>query len=203
MRDDGDGALHVTQIDVGQGDAILVTFPNGRRLMVDAGGASPSGSFSTGDRVVGPMLRGRGVLDLDYVAVTHGDPDHIGGAGSLLRDFQPREIWWGVPVPNHAPTACLFAESARTRATWRWLQRGDRLEIGGVEIHVHHPPLPDWERQEVRNNDSLVLELRYGKLSVHPDRRHRSRGREGAHSDSPPPANCRPQSRAPRERDIN
>ncbi len=112
------------------------------------------------------MLRGRGVLDLDYVAVTHGDPDHIGGAGSLLRDFQPREIWWGVPVPNHAPTGVLFAESARTRATWRWLQRGDRLEIGGVEIRVHHPPLPDWERQKVRNNDSLVLELRYGNVSV-------------------------------------
>ena len=202
MRDDGDGALHVTQIDVGQGDAILVTFPNGRRLMVDAGGASPSGSFDTGDRVVGPMLRGQGVLDLDYVAVTHGDPDHIGGAGSLLRDFQPREIWWGVPVPNHAPTSVLFAESARTRATWRWLQRGDRLEIGGVEIRVHHPPLPDWERQKVRNNDSLVLELRYGNVSGTPDRRHRSRGREGAHSDSSPPANCRPQSRAPRQRDI-
>jgi competence protein ComEC len=83
-----------------------------------------------------------------------------------VRDFQPREIWWGVAVPNHQPTSAVTEEAVRARATWRWLQRGDRFELGGVEIRVHHPPLPDWERQKVRNNDSLVLELRYGTVSV-------------------------------------
>ncbi len=29
------------------------------------------------------------------------------------------------------------------------LQRGDVLEIGGVELRVLHPPLPDWERRKV------------------------------------------------------
>ena len=31
---------------------------------------------------------------------------------------------------------------------------------------MHHPPLPDWERQKVRNDDSLVIELRYGQVSM-------------------------------------
>ena len=35
-----------------------------------------------------------------------------------------------------------------------------------MELRVHHPPLPDWERQRVRNDDSLVLEVRYGAVSV-------------------------------------
>ena len=162
----GDGQLHVTQFDVGQGDALLVTFPNGRRLLVDAGGASVTGTFDVGDRVVGPTLRSKAILGVDYLAITHGDPDHIGGARALVRDFRPLEIWWGVPVANHAPTRALTDEAMRTRATWRWLQRGDRFDIGGVEIRVHNPPPPDWERQRVRNNDSLVLELRHGAVSV-------------------------------------
>jgi competence protein ComEC len=83
-----------------------------------------------------------------------------------VRDFRPLEVWWGVPVGNHAPTRALTDERIRTSSTWRWLQRGDRFDIGGVEVRVHHPPLPDWERRRVRNNDSLVLELRHGAVSV-------------------------------------
>ena len=166
IRARGDGRLHASMVDVGQGDALLITFPNGRRLVVDTGGASGRGDFDIGDRVVGPMLRALGVLNLDYLAVTHGDPDHIGGARALVRDFSPREIWWGIPVANHEATSIVSAEAGHVRATWRWLQRGDRFEVGGVEIRVHHPPLPDWERQKTRNNDSLVLELRFGAVSV-------------------------------------
>jgi competence protein ComEC len=50
----GDGRLHLTMLDVGQGDAMLVTFPNGRTLLVDAGGVSTGGGFDVGDRVIGP-----------------------------------------------------------------------------------------------------------------------------------------------------
>lgn len=158
--------LRVTTMDVGQGDALLATFPDGRTLVVDSGGVSPRGEFDIGDRVLGPALRARGIGRLDYLAITHGDPDHIGGARSLVRDFAPREVWAGVFVASHAPQMALQAAARDTRSTWRWLQRGDRVELGGVEVRVHHPPLPDWERQKVRNDDSLVLELRYGQVSV-------------------------------------
>ena len=40
------------------------------------------------------------------------------------------------------------------------------FEIGGVELRVHHPPLPDWQRAKVRNDDSLVIELRFGQVSM-------------------------------------
>ena len=162
----GDGQLHLAMMDVGQGDAMLVTLPNGRTLMVDTGGVSARGDFDIGDRVLGPALRARGVRRLDYLAFTHGDPDHIGGAIALTRDFSPLEVWQGVPVPAHEPTNALHAAATRARAAWRTLQRGDRLELGGVELRVHHPPSPDWERQKVRNNDSLVFELRYGQVSL-------------------------------------
>ncbi len=162
----GDGRLHLTVMDVGQGDAMLVTLPNGRTLMVDAGGVSLRGDFDIGDRVLGPALRARGIVRLDYLAITHSDSDHIGGAASLAKDFAPKEVWAGTFVANHEPTLKLLAVADRRRATWRWLQKGDRLELGGVELRVHHPPPPDWERQKVRNDDSLVIELRYGQVSM-------------------------------------
>ncbi len=162
----GDGRLHLTMFDVGQGDAMLATLPNGRTLLVDAGGVTTRGSFDVGDRVIGPALRQRGIGRLDYLAITHGDPDHIGGAAAIARDFSPLEIWDGVFVNNHQPTMALREVAARRRSAWRSLQRGDRLELGGVELRVHHPPPPDWERQKVRNDDSLVLELRYGRVSM-------------------------------------
>jgi competence protein ComEC len=165
-RQPGDDHLHVTMLDVGQGDSILVTLPNGRTLLVDTGGVSIRGDFDIGDRVIGPALRARGIGRLDYLAITHGDPDHIGGAASLVRDFAPAEVWDGVFVNNHAPTLALRDAARQRRSTWRSLQKGDRLELGGVELRVHHPPLPDWERQQVRNDDSLVIELRYGQVSI-------------------------------------
>jgi competence protein ComEC len=158
--------MRVTAMDVGQGDAFLVTFPDGQTLLVDAGGVSTRGDFDIGERILGPALRARGLGRVDYVAVTHGDPDHIGGAVAVVRDFGPREVWLGVPVARHEPEAILAAAARAGRSAVRWLQRGDRMRIGEVELRVHHPPLPDWERQRVRNDDSLVLELRYGGVSV-------------------------------------
>ncbi len=161
-----DTRLRVTAMDVGQGDAFLVTFPDGQTLLVDAGGVSTGGDFDIGDRVLGPALRARGLGRVDYVAVTHGDPDHIGGAAAVVRDFAPREVWVGVPVARHAPEAILQAAVGERRSGWRWLQRGDRMRLGEVELRVHHPPQPDWERQRVRNDDSLVIEVRYGRVSL-------------------------------------
>jgi competence protein ComEC len=157
--------LRVTFLDVGQGDAAIVQFPDGRTLSVDAGGVAGT-SFDIGGRVVSPALWALGIRGVDYMSISHSDPDHIGGAASVFRDFHPREVWEGVPVPRHEPTKALRALAAGANTQWRTIHSGDRFGIGGVRLLVHHPPPPDWERQKVRNNDSEVLELRYGDVSV-------------------------------------
>jgi competence protein ComEC len=161
----GDGRLHVTFIDVGQGDAALVRFPQGAAIEIDAGGLPGGASFDLGDRVVAPVLRSAGVGVLSSLLLTHGDADHIGGALSVLREFRPFDVWEGVPVPPLESLQALRAEALRQRARWTTLQRADRLSIDGVDIVVHHPTLPDWERQDSRNNDSVVLELRWRDVS--------------------------------------
>src|SRR5439155_3929126 len=157
----GDGRLHVTFIDVGQGDAAFVRFPRGAALVVDAGGLAFGSSFDIGDRVVAPVLRDAGVRRLDTLALTHGDPDHIGGARSILREFRPRAVWEGIPVPQSQALAALQEDARRLSTAWTTVRAGDRAIVDGVDVVVRHPPPPDWERQRVRNDDSIVLELRW------------------------------------------
>jgi competence protein ComEC len=158
------GWLRLTMLDVGQGDALLVQFPAGHTLLVDAGASSET--FDVGDRVVTPALWALGVRSLDWLAITHADLDHVGGAASVAETFGARELWEGVPVPSDARRASLKAAVVARGGAWRELRRGDRLTIGTVDLDVLHPPDPDWERQRVRNDDSVVLRLRYGDVEM-------------------------------------
>ena len=51
-------------------------------------------------------------------------------------------------------------------ARWANVHAGDAAAIDGVQVIAHHPPPADWERQKVRNDDSLVLELRWRDVSL-------------------------------------
>lgn len=162
--DPGRGRLRVSVLDVGQGDAVLVRLAGGRAWLIDAGG--PVGSREFGERILARALWALGVRRLDTVVLTHGDPDHLLGALAVVRQFRPREVWEGVPVPPHPALREVAREADRVGAVWRTVQRGDRLRIGPVEVRVLHPPPPQWERQRVRNDDSIVIALRYGRVAV-------------------------------------
>jgi competence protein ComEC len=157
--------LEVTFIDVGQGAATLVRFPSGHSMLVDAGGAAGS-RFDIGRRVVEPVIWAMGVQRLTRVVTTHGDVDHVGGAASIIRDMRPSEVWEGVPVPPEPMLKRVRALAIAAGATWRTVQRGDAVWFGGVEVVTWHPMPPEWERQRVRNDDSVVVELRMGAVSV-------------------------------------
>jgi competence protein ComEC len=162
----GDGRLHVTFIDVGQGDATLIRFPRGRTFLIDAGGLSRASSFDVGDRVVAPLLRRAGIHRLDTLVLTHGDADHIGGAAGVIGEFRPHDVWEGIPVPPFEPLRALRDGATEHRARWVNVQAADLVTIDGVELIVRHPGLADWERQDVRNDDSIVIELRWGDVSI-------------------------------------
>jgi competence protein ComEC len=155
----------VTWIDVGQGDAAIVELPGGKTLLVDCGGASGS-AFDIGRRVIEQVAWARGVARFDYLAVTHTDADHVNGAPVVTEDFRPAEVWEGVAVEGDTLREDLARAAAGIGATWRTVQRGDRMMAGGALVTVWHPPPADWERRRVRNDDSIVVEIRFGDVSV-------------------------------------
>ena len=159
------GTLRLAVLDVGQGDSTVVVLPGGRALVVDAGGLA-GGAFDIGERVVLPALRALRVRRADTFVITHGDPDHIGGAPAVLRAARPRAVWEGIPVPPHGGLQAVAEAAAGSGAVWRFVQAGDAERAAGVELSVLHPPPPDWERQRVRNEDSVVLEIRIGEVAI-------------------------------------
>ncbi len=161
----GDGQLRVTFIDVGQGDAALIRFPRGQAMLIDAGGLPGSGSFDMGERVVAPVLRHLGVRHLASFVLTHGDADHIGGALPVMAEFRPWDVWEGIPVPPIAALARIEAAAADAGIRRTIVQPGDRMVIDEVDVRILHPAPADWERQAVRNDDSIVVELRWHDVS--------------------------------------
>ena len=88
------GPLSVHFIDVGQGDAILVQTPQGRSVLIDAGGAADSSEdgFDVGERVVVPYLRHYGVKFVDLLILTHNHQDHAGGATAVVELLGARRV---------------------------------------------------------------------------------------------------------------
>lgn len=84
--------VRVTFLDVGQGDAALVEGPRGFVALVDGGGRYDN-SFDTGARIVEPVLRARGIANLDLVVLSHPHPDHMNGLLSILKRFPVGALW--------------------------------------------------------------------------------------------------------------
>lgn len=80
-------------MDVGQGDAVLVSSPEGHHIMVDTGGVH--GGLDTGKNILLPYLRYLGIKKLDALYISHGDYDHIGGAAGLVSGMPVEKIYLG------------------------------------------------------------------------------------------------------------
>lgn len=161
------GVLEITAIDVGQGDSLLVITPQGKSLLIDAGGAlGPVASdFDYGEQVVSTYLWSRGISRLDVVALTHAHADHIGGLRSVMRNFRPRELWLG-PNPQIEIVQNLLAEANAHNVRVIPRRKGELIELGGADFRVLAPPV-DWQTAErPRNNDSLVLLVTHGSTSA-------------------------------------
>jgi competence protein ComEC len=161
------GVLKITAIDVGQGDSLLLITPEGKTLLLDAGGAveNSRSDFDVGEEVVSPYLWSRGIRRLDVIISSHAHTDHLGGMRSVIANFQPREFWYGVESPSH-----IFQDVEQATRLFHVERRaqiaGNSFDYGGIHVRVLNPQLGALAHDPPVDDESLVLHLTYGDTSA-------------------------------------
>jgi competence protein ComEC len=163
------GKLELSAIDVVQGDSLLVSFPKGPLMLIDAGGIPSFGrtrkpGLDIGEDVVSPYLWTRSIKRLDVVVMTHAHEDHMGGMSAVLRNFHPRELWTG--ATQESPEWRSVRDTAqRLHIAIRPMQRGAPFAFGGTTLQILAPG-PDYLPEAIpKNDDSLVMRVRFGHTS--------------------------------------
>jgi competence protein ComEC len=148
------GEATVEFLDVGQGDSALITSPEGKTALIDAG---PSG------RVV-DLLRDRGIKQLDLVVVSHHHADHYCGMKEVIRQFRPR-LFLDTDSPHVTANYLTLLEVVQ-KAGITAIRAGPaarKIELGSITLTVF-PQAPSNPKEE--NNNSIGIRLDYGDFSA-------------------------------------
>jgi competence protein ComEC len=178
-----DGRLHIAFLDVGQGDAALVTMPDGTTLLIDGGGRSDfqrrkrtfeldengevepfeRDARSVGEMVVSEYLWQQGLDQVDYILATHADADHIDGLNDVARNFRVR-LALLARLPAGDPEFMKLAATLRQQGIpAAIISRGDQFSFGEVKVDVLWPPPVPGAQAPSANDDSIVLRLSLGQ----------------------------------------
>ncbi|MCB9641088.1 MAG: DNA internalization-related competence protein ComEC/Rec2 [Myxococcales bacterium] len=162
--------LRIDFLDVGQGDATLIRFPDGTTMLVDAGGEAFA-PVDVGERAILPYLRHQRIKKIDYAVLSHPHPDHFGGFLTLMQRFPVGEFWHTGQHGSHPHDRLLRRFLRQRRIPQRTFCRPTTYAIGEVRVDILHPyPGPHegstyyWALHA--NDNSLVLLLTYKKIRI-------------------------------------
>lgn len=154
-----DGRLHVAFLDVGQGDAILITTPDGRQLLIDGGQSPRELTWRLGQEM--PFWD----RSLDMVLNTHPDFDHVGGLVAVVQRYEVGQVI----APDVAHWSNTFREWERQLTAAQIVpvhgEAGMVFDLGGDVTATLLSPSPVISGVEGLNNQSLVMHLEMGEIS--------------------------------------
>ena len=169
--------LEVVTLDVGQGDAAFVRFPDNQTMLVDGGvqrryydeKKRKWVDYDVGKRVIEPYLDFRGIRRLDMVVLTHPDIDHSGGLAYILENFEVGRVLGISDMPLNSEThRRLHAIVNANGIPYTFPYAGKIDFTPTAALHLLHPidaALTNLLDQD-KNDDSLVIKLTYGEMDI-------------------------------------
>ena len=159
------GRLHVTVLDIGQGDSILLQGADGGRMLIDTG-PDPDLLMTRLDARIPSWDR-----RIDVVVLTNPHEDHVGGLALLLERYRVGRVLETGMIGRGPGDAAYRRELVREQRTSTIVAAGDQLTLDGARLDVDWPPpdsvpplAPD-DGKKV-NDTSIVLELHYGRRTM-------------------------------------
>ena len=141
-------------IDVGQGDAILITTSGGNVLVDTSEPGAEDQLFAYLDRA--------GIKTIDYLVLTHPDADHIGNADKVIKNYNIGKVI----MTDHVATTKTF-ERLLDAIEEKDLEvikpePGEEFVLGALKMTVIAPV----EKYDDPNEMSVVIKAVFGKNSV-------------------------------------
>ena len=163
--------LTLTFIDVGQGDSILIEFPKGKRMLIDGGGLYED-RFDIGKNVIAPFLWKKKIRRIDFLVLTHPDPDHLKGLNFIASHFSIGQFWDNGLRSDSEFYSRLEETLLRKKVDRFFLsEKTPQKIINGVQISFLNPPGKVESHRVGRNtsffnNHSLVMKLLFKNIKV-------------------------------------
>ena len=152
VPEDGEVVFHF--IDVGQGDAILITTPDGN-MLIDT-------SIKAVRQDLVDYLNAAGVKRLEYLVLTHPDADHIGNADYIIENYDIGTIL----LPDYVSTSKTYERmlDAMEKSDAKVIspEVGYTFKLGAL-VNTVIAPLKDYDDP---NEMSIVVKSVYGETSV-------------------------------------
>lgn len=142
--------LTIRFLDVGQGDAVLVTSPEGKSVLYDGGRSEARMQM---------LLKQYGVQSLDLVAASHGDADHITGLIPAVQLYKPR-FFLNNGIAATTQTWQKLLTAAQQAGTRGLIAKDQVINLGSVKLTVLAPP--PGMREGEQNVHSVGLLVEYG-----------------------------------------
>ncbi|TFG56009.1 MAG: MBL fold metallo-hydrolase [Methanomassiliicoccus sp.] len=150
------GNMTVHFIDVGQGDSALIITPDGKNVLIDAGGTYAPSDLTR-------YISDRGVEVLDALVITHPHADHLSYADDVLETFDVRSVYHpGMDYGSVGYQRFLTAAEAEGCPVYTEMELdvGDELNISGA---VTFQVLWLDSQADNANDASIVLKVSYGE----------------------------------------
>lgn len=141
-------------LDIGQGDAALVLC-GGKAMLIDGG------EYSQSSRLISAVKR-QSVEHLDCIVCTHAHSDHAGGLSAAVENFSPD--YAAAPDPEeYSREMYLFKAALKEHnIPLQIVPPGESFMLGDAQIRILGP----MQTVENLNDDSMVLQITYGDISV-------------------------------------
>jgi competence protein ComEC len=162
--------LSLTFLDVGEGDSIVIRFPDDRIWVLDGGGLQLAQSheekayaFDIGEAVVSRYLWHEWTTQLDCLILSHTDLDHAGGVPALMKNFRVSRFDYSQAGSDTILKEVLDIARERHIST-NPLHAGVEQKVGPVTVSTLHPSVNP--ATGTANENSLVLKISFGDFSA-------------------------------------
>ena len=154
--------LSVMAVDVGQGNAFLIKFPNGESALIDAGNSTQY--FDNGQRIILPILSKMDISAIDYGIVSHIDSDHSGGFVSLIKEHKIKKIL--KPATDSTSIIDINYEDLckKEHIPVKYFCK-EKFAIGNARLYVLNDTIKYLDKLLTSNEKSGIVKLIYGNKS--------------------------------------